>query len=320
MRPGKRFLVVAAVFLSAVSFSQEARAERKIGILMFSEEVRYNEAMTGITDRLREEGFSEPNTRFIVENAGANKARAVELVKKYSTEKMDLIITLGTSMTIPVAREIKNVPIVFGVVYNPVEAGIAKDWKSSGNNTTGATTILSMSKVIDILREFRKVGRLAVLYTPGEKNSEAQLKDLREIQHLYDIRIIPVPLTKKEEIGQILPEVVRTSDALYVTGSNLVNSQIATIVDMATKAKVVTITHLDDLVAKGVLLGVCSNSYQNGRLVGEKAIRILKGAKPSSIPIESPKDYYVMINMETARAGQFRIPEEFMKKIHKKVH
>lgn len=320
MRPGNRFLVVAAVFLSVVSFSREARAERKIGILMFSNEVRYNEAMTGITDRLREEGYSEPTTRITVGNADANKARAAELVKKYTAEKMDLIITLGTSMTVPVAREIKDVPIVFGVVYDPVEAGIAMNWKSSGNNTTGASTMFPMEKAIDILREFRKVGRLAVLYTPGEKNSESQLKDLQEIQNLSGIRIIPVPLTKKEEVGQILPEVVRTCDALYVTGSNLVNSQIATIVEVATKANVVTVTHLDDLVAKGVLLGVCSNSYQNGRLVGEKAVRILKGAKPSSIPIESPKEQYVMINMETARAGRFRIPEEFMKKVDRKVH
>jgi putative tryptophan/tyrosine transport system substrate-binding protein len=320
MRPGKRFLVVAAVLLSAVSFSREARAERKIGILMFSEEFRYYEAMTGITDRLKEEGFSEPNTRIVVENAGANKAKAAEMVKKYSAEKMDLIITLGTSMTIPVAREIKDVPIVFGVVYNPVDAGIARDWKSSGNNTTGASTMFPMANVLDSLMEFRKVGRLAVLYSPGEKNSEAQLKDLREIQHIYGIRIVPVPLTKKEEILQILPEVVRTCDALYITGSNLVDSQLSTIVEMATKANVVTITHLDDLVTKGVLLGVCSNSYQNGRLVGEKAVRILKGAKPSSIPIESPKEQYVMINMETSRAGQFRIPEEFMKKVTRKVH
>lgn len=320
MRPGKRFLAVAAVILSAVSFSREARAERRIGILMFSEELRYNEAMIGITDRLREAGFSEPDTRLIVENAGANKARAAELVKKYSAEKLDLIITLGTSMTIPVAREIKDVPIVFGVVYNPVEAGIAGGWKSSGNNTTGASTIFPMANVVERLLEFRKVGRMAVLYNPGEKNSETQLKDLREIQHLYGIRIIPVPLTKKEEVGQILPEVVRTCDALYVTGSNLVNSQIGTIVDLATKANVVTITHLDDLVAKGVLLGVCSDSHQNGRMVGEKAIRILKGAKPSSVPIESPADRHVMINMETARAGRFRVPEEFMKKVTRKVH
>jgi putative ABC transport system substrate-binding protein len=314
-----RVIVFAAVFLSVVSFSGEAQAEKRIGILMFSEETRYNEAMTGITDRLGEEGFSEPNTRFIIENAGANKARAAELVRKYSAEKMDLIITLGTSMTVPVAREIKDVPIVFGVVYDPVAAGIAKDMKSSGNNTTGATTMFPMAKVIDVLMAFRKVGRLAVLYSPGEKNSEAQLKDLQAIQHAYGIRIIPVPLTKKEDVGRVLPEVARTSDALYVTGSNLVNSQLPTIVDVATKSGVVTITHLDDLVAKGVLLGVCSDSYQNGRLVGEKAKRILNGAKPSSIPIEPPGEQYVMINMKTARAGRFTIPEEFMKKDIRKV-
>jgi putative ABC transport system substrate-binding protein len=319
MRPGKRSLVVAAVFLSAVSFSLEARAERKIGILMFSNEVRYNEATTGITSRLREEGYSEPTTRITVEHADANKARAAELVKKFSAEKKDLIITLGTSMTVPVAREIKDIPIVFGVVYDPVEAGIARDWKSSGNNTTGATTRFPLKKVIDILREFRKVGRLAVLYTPGEKNSESQLKDLQQIQGLDGLRIIPVPLTKKEEIAQILPEVLRTCDALYVTGSNLVNSQIAPIVEMATKANVVTITHLDDLAAKGVLLAVCSDSYQIGRMVGEKAVRILKGAKPASIPIESPKEQSVVINMGTARAGRFRIPEEFMKKVSRKI-
>ncbi len=54
--------------------------------------------------------------------------------------------------------------------------------------------------------------------------------------------------------------------------------------DSANKGKVVTITHLDDLVENGVLLGVCANSYLVGRLAGEKAVKILKGAKPSSIP------------------------------------
>lgn len=314
MRPGKGILLITTVFLSVVSISPEARAEKKIGILMFSEEARYTVARKGFTDKLREEGYAEPNTRLIFENAEANKARAAELVKEYSAGKMDLIVTFGTSITIPVAREIRDTPIVFGMVYNPVEAGIAKDWKSSGNNTTGATTIFPMANLLDRLMEVRKVRRLSVLYTPGEKNSEAQLKDLRDARSAYGIRVIPVPLTNREEFRQILPEVVRTSDAMFITGSNLVNSRISMIVGMAAKANVVTITHLDDLVEKGVLLGVCTNSYLNGRLAGEKAIRILRGAAPSTIPIESPGELSVLINMDTARAGNFRIPEEFMKK------
>ena len=115
------------------------------------------------------------------------------------------------------------------------------------------------------------------------------MKDLQRTEVNYKIKVIPVRLTKIEDVNQLLPEVLRTADAVYVTGSNLVDSQVVVIAEMATKAKVITITHLEDLVEKGVLLGVCADAYAMGRLAGEKAVKILKGVKPASIPIESAK-------------------------------
>jgi len=315
----KKFLVSAVVFLTLALFSIEAGAEKRIGVLLFSEEARYIEATKGFMDTLKERGFGEPQTKIIIENAGANKAKAAELVQKFAAAKMDLIFTLGTHATTAVAREIKDVPIVFSVVYDPVEAGIAKDWKSSGNNTTGTSSKVPMSKLMDSLKVFAPVKRLAVLYTFGEKNSEAQLKDLQGIQADYGIKVVPVPLTRTEEFAQLLPVVIRSADALYVTGSNLVNSQLSIIVDMATKAKVVTITHLDDLVERGVLLGVCPSAYLIGRLAGEKAVKIFKGVKPSSIPIESLKEFDVIINLKTAKAGDFQVPPDFMKTVRRTI-
>ena len=315
----KNFLVSAVVFLTLALFSIEAGAEKRIGVLLFSEEARYIEATKGFMDTLKERGFGEPETKIIIENAGANMAKVAELVQKFAAAKMDLIFTAGTSATTVVAREIKEVPIVFSVVYNPVEAGIAKDWKSSGNNTTGTSSKVPMSKLMDSLKVFAPVKRLAVLYTFGEKNSEAQLKDLQGIQADYGIKVVPVPLTRTEEVAQLLPVVIRSTDALYVTGSNLVDSQLSIIVDMATKGKVITITHLDDLVEKGVLLGVCSDSYRMGRLAGEKAAKILKGVRPSSIPIESLKQFDVMINLKTAKAGDFQVPPDFMKTVRRTI-
>ena len=315
MRTMKKFWVSAVVFLTLALFSIEAQAQRKIGVLMFSEEARYIEAEKGIKDKLREGGFGEPKTTFIVEQAGANKARAAELVQKFAAEKLDLIITLGTSATIAVSREIKDVPIVFSMVYDPVEAGIAKDWKSSGNNTTGSSQKIPMPRLMESLKNFTQVKRLAVLYTPGEKNSELQLRDLQRIQANYKIKVIPVPLTEIKEVDQLLPEVLGTADAVYVTGSSPVNSQVSVIVDMATKAKVITITHLDDLVEKGVLLGMCADSYSVGQLAGEKAVKILKGVKPSSIPIEFAKKSEVILNMKTAKKGRFQIPPNLTKTV-----
>ncbi|MFH1624570.1 MAG: ABC transporter substrate-binding protein, partial [Pseudomonadota bacterium] len=197
--------------------------------------------------------------------------------------------------------------------------GIAKNWKSSGNNTTGTSTKIPMSKLMDSLKVFAPVKSLAVLYTPGEKNSETQLNDLQGTQADYGIKVVSVPLTRAEEVTQLIPIVLRSADALYVTGSNLVNSQLPIIVDMAIKAKVVTITHLDDLVERGVLLGVCPNAYLIGRLAGEKAVKIFKGVKPSSIPIESLKQFDVIINLKTAKAGDFQVPPDFMKTVRRTI-
>lgn len=309
----KKVVISAIVFLACSLLCTEAGAEKRIGILIFSEEVRYIAATKGFTEVLKETGFGEPRTKIIIENGGANKAKVAELVQKFAAAKMDLIFSVGTHASTAICQEIKDVPIVFSVVYDPVAAGIAKNWKSSGNNTTGTSTQMPLSKLIEAMKQFAPVKKLAVLYSPGEKNSETQLKDLQGLQATYGIKVLPAPMTKNEEVAHLLPVITPSTDALFVSGSNLVDSQVAAIVEGATKAKVLTISHLEDLIEKGVLLGVCPNCYLIGRLAGEKAVKILKGAKPSSIPIESLKQFDLIINLKTARAGGFRVPPEMMK-------
>ncbi len=313
------WLLPLMIFLCALSISSSAAAA-KLGVLLFSEQPRYLEAVRGFMDRLKEAGLGEPQNTFVMENAKGNKAIAAELVKKLRDEKMALIFTVGTHATLAVMQEIKDVPIVFAQVYDPVEAGIAKNWDSSGNNTTGATTKIPMSKLYETLLLFKPVKSMAVLYTPGEKNSEAQLKDLQTLQKDYGVNIVPVPVSKSAEIQQVLPIVLQSADSLYVTGSNLVDSDISTIVAMATKARVPTISHLEDLIEKGVLFGAGCDSYQVGRLAGQKAIQIMQGAKPQAIPIETPPQIKVMLNVTTARTGGFQIPPEFMKRVTTEIH
>ena len=314
-----RYLFCAAALMTIVMQPIESLAGKRIGGLIFSDETRYVEALKGIKDVLAKAGYQEPGTTFKIDNAAGNKARALELVKKMSTEKPDLILTLGTSSTLAVSRIITDVPIVFSVVYDPVATGIANSWQSSGNNTTGTSTQIPMPKLLDTLGLFVSVKKMAVLYTPGEKNSEAALKDLQKIEASYRIKVFPVRLNKVEEIHQLLPEVLRIVDAIYITGSNLVDSQVLTIVDMANKANVPTISHLEDMVEKGVLIGVCSDSYALGQAAGLKAVSILKGAQPSSLNIDISKKNDVILNMKTAQKGRFRIPEAFMKIVTKKI-
>ena len=115
----------------------------------------------------------------------------------------------------------------------------------------------------------------------------------------------------------MMPEAVRVADAIYLTGSSIIGTAVPLIVEEANRSKVITVTHLDDLVQKGVLLGMGVDSYTAGQQAGKIAIKVLRGAKPSSIPIEAGKKVNSFFNVRSARAGQFNIPPTFMKKVTK---
>lgn len=314
-----KFFHVVLIFAALMLVPPEVKAEKRIGFLLFSEETRYYDAKKGLLDQLSKAGFKEPVIKITAENAHGNKVKASEIVRKFAEEKFNLIIPLGTSATIAVTREITEIPVVFSMVWDPVEVGVAKGWKSSGNNTTGTSPKVPMTDLMRSLKELAPVKRLAVLYTPGEKNSEAIIKELREVVADFGITLVPVILTKQEEIPEVLSGVVPTVDAVYLTGSSVVGLSVPLIVDIATKAKVATITHNEEFIDKGVLMGVCANPYKLGRMAGEKAVKILRGAKPSAIPIEADKKFDLILNSKTAKAGTFMIPPSFMKKVNRKI-
>ena len=314
-----RILFCLALISGIEASADAARPVVRVGILMWSEDPGYYETLEGVMDQLRKEGYGEPAAKFTLENARGGKARLSEMAHRFAAGKMDLVISIGTTATIAAAREMHDTPLVFAHVYDPVQSGVARKWESSGNNTTGVSSRVNTSLLVNYLKGFATVTRLAVLYTPGEKNSELQLKELQKTLVGSQVKVIPVILSKEEEAVQTLSVIVPAVDAIYLSGSRIVINNVSTIVNMATKAKVITITHLDNLVDRGVLLGVCANPVFVGRLAGEKAVRVLKGAKPSSIPVEYLGKYDLMLNMKTAKAGGFRLTPLFMKSVTKLV-
>jgi putative tryptophan/tyrosine transport system substrate-binding protein len=306
------FLLVGLPFMMIFFDIEAMAAEKRIGILKYTEEYRFLEAEKAFIDQIKKDGI---DVKFTVASAGGSKYKVSELTQKFADEKLDMVFALGTSATIAVSKVIKDVPIVFSIVYDPVEAGISKSWKSSGNNTTGMTTKISPDILIKYLKEIAPIKKVAVLYTPGERQTEIQLIELQKMEATYQIKIVPVILSKDKDAALTLPHVARSVDAIYLSGSSIVSNSFPLIMEIATKQKVVTITHLDDMVNNGALLGICANSYIGGQMAAEKALKILKGAQPSSIPIETPKKLDFFLNMKTAQAGEFQIPPSFMKKV-----
>ena len=316
---GKRFLsiVAALIFLSLSALGGSANAQapvKKIGMLIWADEKRYETARDGFIEELKREGFSPPQVEFVIRRAGGSRVSAEKIAGEFATQKLDLYFSAGTSGTSSMAKAIKDVPIVFSTVYDPVEAGLTEGWISSKNNLTGVSNNIPLDKVLELAARIIPVKSVAVMYTPNEKNSESQLKNLQKYQESLGISIIPVPIVNESEIGTVLPFVEGKTQVIYLTGSIVIGKVIPFIVDFAARKKILTVTHLADLVEKGVDAGVCADNKEQGTLAGKLAARILKGAKPEDIPIEKAAIFSILINKKSMQSAGIAVPREVLQK------
>jgi len=192
-------LILTAVISGIGVPADAARPVKRVGVLMWSDDHGYYQALKGVRDQLREEGFGEPALQLTVRNARGGRAKLSEMARSYAAAKMDLVVSIGTTASIAAAREIANAPLVFVYVYDPLQSGIVRTTASASNNSTGVSSRASMAKLVNFLKEFAPVTRLAVLYTPGEKNSELQLQELQKILAGSRIRVIPVIFSRGEQ-------------------------------------------------------------------------------------------------------------------------
>ncbi|MBI4649853.1 ABC transporter substrate-binding protein [Candidatus Desantisbacteria bacterium] len=315
-----KIFILSIIFIVISLFSTKTMAEKKkIGILQWSTESRYSDSKEGFIKKKKKEGFTENEVEFITELADANKVKAMKIAQKFAAYKLTMYYTIGTSAAVALANEIKDTPIIFSTVYDPVESKISLGWQNSGNNTTGSSSYVPMPRILEVLKKLKPIKNIGVLYTPGQTNSEAQLKNLQKSEQEFNIKVIPIPIKRKEEVKNILSFAAEKVEAIYVSGSGIMDETIPEIVEITSKSKTITFTHLEDPVTKGVLFGLSADPREMGRLAGKKAAMVLRGAKPSDIPIEPLKNFNVILNQKTIKSGQFKIPPDFMKLVTKTI-
>ncbi|MBF0486100.1 MAG: ABC transporter substrate-binding protein [Candidatus Omnitrophica bacterium] len=310
------FILLACVF--CLSGTQDAgAATKKIGILLWAKDLRNLKTLEGFMAELREEGFKPPEIEVMIKSADANRARAMKISQKFSAMKMDLYVGIGTSPALALKKEISDRPIVFALVYDPVATGVVESWQSPGNNVTGSSNYIFIGDVIDVVKKVVPLKSLAVIYSPGDKNAEEQLKQVKENSFSEGVRVVPVSIASQDEAFTVLRYFKGRVEAVYLSGSVVVENAIPLIVEEAKKDHILTVSHLLDYTGKGVLLGVGKDLGHVGRTAGHQAAMILNGANPKNIPIGKQKDTEIFINMTTARACGINIPDEVRRSAEK---
>ena len=236
---------------------------------------------------------------------------AAELVRL----KVDVIVTVATPATLAAKQATTVIPIVFGAASDPIGTGLVESLARPGGNVTGLSNQISDTggKKLEFLREIvPSLRRLAILANVG---NPAVLLDMVEAQAAagkLGLEVTTSEIRRPEDIAPAFDALKGHADALYVCTDPLVNTHRIQVNTLALAARLPTIHGLREYVEAGGLMSYGPNVPDLLRRAADYVDKIIRGAKPSDIPVEQPTKFDFVINLTTAKAIGLTIPELFL--------
>jgi len=240
-------------------------------------------------------------------------ALADELVKL----KVDVIVTPGANDTRAAKNATTTIPIVFlGTVSDPVSLEIVQSLARPGSNVTGFTSIGSVlaGKRLALINEvIPKLSRVAVLWNPQNTGSAEVWKESQVPAKVLGLQLHSMAVNSADQFESAFKEAVKAqSGALIMTGGGLIATNHKLIVDLATKNRLPTIFNSKAEVANGGLMSYGHDEIEAFLRPAVMVDKILKGSKPSDLPVEQPTKFELVINLKTAQALGLRIPQSLL--------
>ena len=243
-------------------------------------------------------------------------ADLVELERKYAAELVALspqiILAAGTLGVAAVQSVSRAVPIVFAAVTDPVGAGFVDSLARPGGNTTGFMIYeYSLSgKWLELLKQIAPdLTRVAVVRDPANPAGIAMFGAMQAAAQPLGIQITPIGVKDDSEIERALTAFGKLRHGgMIVTPSASASVNRNLFVALAARNKLPAVYPFRYITAAGGLLSYGPDIVDEFRLAAGYIDRILKGAKPSDLPVQAPTKYELVINLKTAKALGVTVP------------
>ena len=226
----------------------------------------------------------------------------------------DVIWASGAALT-AVMRATSTIPVVF-VANDAVATGAVKTLARPGGNATGISlqALDSANKRYELLFEaVPAIRRLALMADANFAQSMFELQSIQALANKSGVATIPLEIRRTEDIRPALDRATAEgADALYVVINELLNANRLLIVDAARAAKLPSIYGTHDWVRSGGLMSYGPNFPALWARSADFVDRILRGAKPETIPVEQPTRFELVVSLKTARAIDLKVPETFL--------
>ena len=301
--------------LASVADAQQAASPQHIGVLLVGPSPESKEAQA-FRQGLRDAGYTEGRDVVIEwRSASGDYDKVAGLAADLIQSKVDVMVVDGTVGTRAAKRATSNIPIVMVLVADPVGSGLVANLAHPGGNVTGLSLMIPdlTAKQLQLLKEaIPRLTRVSVLWNPETPFHAKVVENLKAAAPSLSIELSFVSVRTPEEIGPAFSAMTRMrAEALYIIGDPFFLSHGTTLLKLASKARLPVIS-VSQFADAGVLMSYGPNIGDVFRRSAGYVDKILKGAKPSDLPIEQPTKFELVVNLKTAKALGITIPESIL--------
>jgi putative ABC transport system substrate-binding protein len=225
---------------------------------------------------------------------------------------VDAIVTRSTGSIRAAMNASKTIPIIFASAGAPVEDGLVASLARPGGNVTGLTQLSAEldGKKLEILKQaVPKITRVGVLWTVGSARPDERAREAEPAAKALGIRLHSLELKGADDFVRIFDAAKHAGvQALSLAPSPLLFTHRAAIFDFVAKNRLPAMYSTRDFVEAGGLMSYGQDLLDNWRRAATFVDKILKGAKPSDLPVEQAMKFELIINLNAAKQIGLTIP------------
>ena len=289
----------------------------KIGITQIVEHPSLDATREGFIAALKDAGYEEgKNLKLDYQNAQGDMNNNASIAQKLVSDKNDLILAIATPSAQAAVQATKDIPILFSAITDPVSAELVKDLENPGGNVTGTSdthpdaiknTIASIKKFVP---DAKKVG---IIYNNGEPNSVVNVKNAKKALKDEGLEVVETTISTSAEVKQAAESMVGRVDVLYIPKDNTVVAALESVMTVANDKDIPIFSGDGDSVKRGTFASYGFDYHDLGYTTGKMAVEILKGKKPSEIPVGFPENLELIVNKKAAEEEGITLTEDMLK-------
>jgi putative ABC transport system substrate-binding protein len=309
------FVVISTVLCgAAIVEAQQTKKIPRIGFISPSSSSTAGPNLEAFRHGLRDLGYLEgENIAIEVRWAEGSAERLPHLIAELIRLKVDVMVIGGAAGALAAKNAEITTPVVFATVTDPLGYGIIDSLARPGGNITGVALGVGegfSGKWVELLKEaVPKVARMAVLRNPAHPVGEVFLREMQAAGRALGVRLAFFEARDPSQLDSALSRMEKErAGALIVTPDPLFSSQRSRIMDFLARRRLPSMFFYKEFVDAGGLMSYGPSFPESYRRAATYVDKILKGTKPTDLPVEQPTKFEFIINLKAAKQIGVTIP------------